>query len=200
MGDIRLISQYGYKVVLVTGVLFVLALLFDFGEIIFGLIFLIAIFIYRNPERLENTTDEKAILCPVDGKVTRVETKDDEVVVEIINSLFSVGTLRLPMDASLQDLKNTHGLFTCSFMRNSELLNEKVSYVLQGKFIKFELIMVAGVFARRLNFGKFNSLKSGRRIGFLSDGKVILKLPKNIRLNVSKDSGVRACEPLGFVL
>lgn len=200
MQDTGAVVKYGYKSVFLCAILLLLAVIFDFFVPVFVVIFLLCIFLFRNPERVATSDDDYAVFSPIDGNIQSIQKvgflDDEYVAITINNKILNTGVLRAPCDICLIDFKQKHGLF----LSDKNLLNERVLFVCKGKNnAKIIIQVIAGICSRSLNFSHSKTLKAGRRFGFIIDGLVVLMLPTSTRISVSVGDKVKAFEVLGFL-
>ena len=203
MKDTHIIARSGFKSVAVCGLLLIIAFVFNIFVPLFLIIFIFVIVIFRNPERINQSDDEYAVLSPIDGKIKSVEKilfRDQNcVAVTISKNIFGVGSLRSPCNINFIEKKLKHGLFLCSDVA-SNLLNERALIICKDSNDNLLAIrLIAGGLCRSLKFDKFRNLKAGRRFGFMLDGLVVLILPSVARVNVSVGQNVKALDVLGFL-
>lgn len=203
MKDVRVVSKFGYKFIAFTAVLLTFSLIFEIWIWFFTTLFLVTLFVYRNPEREILNLDKNAVLSPIDGKIISIEKYMHNSVectkVVISKGILDVGVVRSICDMKLEEANLTHGLFLCSHMKQSAILNERLTLLCKNANYKFTLIITAGVLARKIHFSAFKDILAGRRLGFIADGKITLILPHKTRIIVSVKDQIKACDPIGFV-
>ncbi len=112
--------------------------------------------------------------------------------------MFDVGTIRSICDSTIEDISYTHGLFLCSYMKQSDILNERIVLRCANKDLKFKFIIIPGAMSRKIHINLQRYIPIGKRFGFIVDGKIILILPSDIRLRVSVGDKIKACNLIGF--
>lgn len=202
MKDTKIISKFGYKNLIIAATFLLLAFIFDFCEFLFFIIFIFVLIVYRNPEREIASFDNDAILSPIDGKIENIEKVNHEnkefVKIVISNTVFNSGGIRSVCNMDIKDIKIIHGLFLCSYMNQSEVLNERLILQCHNKNNEFKFIIIPGALSRKIHFDTAQFLNTGKRFGFIVDGKVILIFPQNIRLQVGVGDKISACDLIGF--
>ncbi|CZE46988.1 phosphatidylserine decarboxylase [Campylobacter geochelonis] len=202
MDNVGIVSKYGFKNIAILGVIFLLSLIFDELECLFLILFLLSLFIYRNSERVSQNDEANAILSPIDGKVILISQSEENkkfIKVVIKKGLFDSGVIRAICDINDASISRRHGLFLCNFMKDSNLLNEKITLKFNHLNAKFGMEVLAGPLARVLHFERFTNLKAARRVGFMVDGEVVLFLPQDTKLSVEVGEKVKSCDLIGFI-
>ncbi|QCD52098.1 phosphatidylserine decarboxylase [Campylobacter sp. RM16192] len=199
----EIVAKQGYKYILIFGLLFLLSVFFDTLWTLFFVIFIITLFIFRNPKREKGSSDEYAILSPIDGRVKSIRRisylGDDSIEIIISKSVFGSGSLKAPCDIKLIELKQRHGLFLCSAIKSSNSLNERALYTCKHGNLKISIRTIVGALSRSLSVEKFEELQSGNKFGFLTDGLVVLILPISARISAAIGDRVKATSSvIGF--
>ncbi|PPB72749.1 phosphatidylserine decarboxylase [Campylobacter hyointestinalis] len=203
MDNLRVINRYGYISISIFGALFLLSLLFEIYEYFFGLLFLASIFIYRNPERMVEVSDDKAIFSPVDGKIISIKRTiyagDEYLEVSIRNHLCDCGVLRSVANLKIDEIKKKNGLNLFSSSDAKNLLSNRVAYICSVINKKIAIKICSGVISRKIHYENAKELKAGARIGFIVDGKVSVLLPVDTTLKISTGDKIKACDLIGFL-
>lgn len=199
----EIVAKQGYKYILIFGLLFLLSVFFDTLWPLFFAIFVVTIFIFRNPKRERGSSDKYTILSPIDGKVKSIRRisyfGDDSIEIVISKSIFGSGSLKAPCDLNLVELKQRHGLFLCSAMKSANSLNERALYLCKHGNLKITIRTIVGALSRNLSVEKFEDLEAGDKFGFISDGLVVLILPASARISAAIGDSVKAtCSVIGF--
>jgi phosphatidylserine decarboxylase len=171
----------------------------------FGLSIFIAFF-FRNPERLA-PVGAHLVCSPADGKVIFVgPVKENEFIkeemqkVSIFMSIFNVHVNRVPIDATVKNIKHHRGRFMAAFEDRASEENERNCMLLEtAKGVKIVLVQVAGLVARRIvcypNVGAF--LLKGQRLGLIRFGsRCDIYFPKEAQILVKKGDTVLGGETL----
>lgn len=203
MDNLRAINKYGYLPISIFGALFLLSLLFEIYEYFFGLLFLASVFIYRNPERMVEVSDDKAIFSPVDGKIISIKRTiyagDEYLEVSIRNHLCDCGVLRSVANLKIDRIKKKNGLNLFSSSDAKNLLSNRVAYICSVINKKIVIKICSGVISRKIYYENLKELKAGARIGFIVDGKVSVLLPVDTTLKISTGDKIKACDLIGFL-
>ncbi len=201
MDNLGIISKYGYKSVFIAFVLFVLSWIFSFWPLIFGLLFLISLWIYKNPEKLPQSEDPKAILSPIDGIVEDIKKSNYNgrayTQILIRNRIFDSGVLRSICDMDISVIKRCNGLNIHSSDPNLNLLSNRATIISKNPDLIIRISTSA--LTSKIYLENLKYVKSGRRIGFLTDGKVAILMPLNTRIAFSKGDKIKACSVIGYI-
>ncbi len=201
----EIIAKEGWKYVTLFAVLFFISWCMGVFAWVFLFIFVITLYIFRNPERIPAEDDKMALLAPIDGNILNISKiifQDDRefLKLEIRKSLFNVSLLRAPIASTISNTKRIHGLFLNVEDKLSKKLGERVVITLKSNAKSILLIVRAGFFSRSIElFKSIGPLKFAQRFGLLLDGSVELLLPIDMRIKVSIGDEVRAGESvLGY--
>ena len=201
MDNLGIISKYGYKSVFIAFVLFVLSWIFSFWPLIFSLLFLISLWIYKNPEKLPQSEDPKAILSPIDGIVEDIKKSNYNgrayTQILIRNRIFDSGVLRSICDMDISVIKRCNGLNIHSSDPNLNLLSNRATIISKNPDLIIRISTSA--LTSKIYLENLKYVKSGRRIGFLTDGKVAILMPLNTRIAFSKGDKIKACSVIGYI-
>ncbi|MDR0579511.1 MAG: phosphatidylserine decarboxylase [Campylobacteraceae bacterium] len=199
----QIIAKEGWRNIAIVFAIFLLSCLIGFGSHIMLVILLIIIAIYRNPERIAADDDHLAILAPIDGKITAIESVEDyssngkSLYVKIRSLPFDVSIIRSPVSANLIDTKVIHGLSLLPDKKEAQKLNERLEMKYSYKDSSFIIRVIAGVLARKIHFAKSKgAIKAGERIAFITDGIVELFLPYDSRIKLSVGDYVKGGESI----
>ena len=127
MDNLGIISKYGYKCIAISAVLLIISLIFDLWFSFFVILFLVTLWIYRNPERLPQSEDSKAIVSPIDGIVEDIKKCNyngrsySEILIR--SRIIDCGVLRAACDMEIASIKRRNGLNLHSSDANLNLLN-----------------------------------------------------------------------------
>ncbi len=160
-------------------------------------------FIYRNPEReLSSFEGNNIVTTPVDGRVVYIENlvgSEYAYRVEIESRCSDVGFLRVPMNATVVDLKIMKGT---KLPLSSELfskLNENITMILEDgdlnrlKVTHFSKVSFDDL---KIDVAKNQIVGASIRYGFMLNGITSLYLPKDFKLDIRAGSKVIASKTL----
>ncbi len=200
------IAKEGWKSLLFSGIVFVLACFLSLMPWFFFLFFLGTLFLYRNPERIAQEEDTHAIIAPIDGIIRSIEqvtAHDGKKWLKVVmqKRLLDVGVVRSPMDISLVDVHKKEGLFLPSNSPLANTLRAKVIFIFSNKIDEIKMVLYAGRYARSLNFStKRGRFRAGERLAFLTEGDVGLLLPLDARMKVVLNDEIKAGQSvLGYL-
>jgi phosphatidylserine decarboxylase len=167
-------------------------------------LWLAAIFVlqfFRDPPR-EIPQGEGLVLCPADGRVIVVgNARDpyrnaDAVKISVFMNVFNVHSNRSPVDAVVQSVSYSAGLFVNASFDKASAENERNALVLRLEDgTEITCVQVAGLIARRiLCYVKAGDrLERGQRYGFIRFGsRVDVFLPPGSRPRVAIGDMVKA--------
>lgn len=179
-----------------------LSLSFGVLEPFFVIIFLLSLLFFRK-KGVKNLSDQTQILAPVDGKILEISVGEfeGEVATKVVieKSLCGVGLLYAPFNADASQLRQRHGLFLCNYQKSSATLNERAIFSFKSGELKFAMRVVAGAFSRSLELKNLANFKKGDELGFLGSGRVVLFLPKEVKISVSVGEKVKSLFALGYL-
>lgn len=201
MDNLGIISKYGYKCIAILAVLLGFAWVFDFCFWFFAVLFIVTLWIYRNPERLPASEDAKAVLSPIDGVVEDVKKCNyegksySEIVIR--SGVFNSGVLRAACDMEITKIKRRNGLNLHSSDIRLNLLSNRATIIASNQNIVLRISTSA--LSSKIDLENLTYAKAGRRIGFIKDGKVCLLMPLNTRVSIAKGDKIRACNVIGYI-
>ena len=144
--------------------------------------------------------DPDILYSPADGTVQDVvELEDDEFLHEpctkiiIFLSVFNVHTNRSPLDGEIKYQRYTCGQFVPAYEKSASFENERHAVGIDNGRIRFLVIQVAGLLARRIvswvTVG--HELKQGETYGMIKFGSSTeLIVPRNVEICVKKGQSV----------
>lgn len=157
--------------------------------ILFLLIFL------RDPER---EPEGDGVVSPADGKVLSVENRR----ISIFMNLWDVHVNRSPVKGKIRKIVYKRGSFRPAFSKASER-NERNVIVIGSPKGDFEVVQIAGIFARRILcwVSEGEEVERAQRIGMIRFGsRVEVKIPENFRIVVEKGAKVKAGKSIIAIL
>ncbi|EAK0812060.1 phosphatidylserine decarboxylase [Campylobacter lari] len=190
--------------------LIVLAIVFAIFQFIWGFswllwcIFIFFIYLFR-AKKIDYIADPNTIIAPIEGKIKCIKTSSYKelgecIEVQIINNIFSQGNIIAPLDMNIEETRIRHGLFLCPFMKNTNLMGERMLFLANSKSKKWALRVIFGALNRKAHIDDFgHHLSHGQNIGFMFDGSVSLLLPKDTRICVNENDKVRIGTLIGYL-
>ncbi|EAJ0348821.1 TPA: phosphatidylserine decarboxylase [Campylobacter lari] len=190
--------------------LIVLAIVFAIFQFIWGFswllwcIFIFFIYLFR-AKKIDYIADPNTIIAPIEGKIKCIKTSSYKelgecIEVQIINNIFSQGNIIAPLDMNIEETRIRHGLFLCPFMKNTNLMGERMLFLANSKSKQWALRVIFGALNRKAHIDDFgHHLSHGQNIGFMFDGSVSLLLPKDTRICVNENDKVRIGTLIGYL-
>lgn len=175
---------------------------YDANQIIKWLIYLVSAFLFitivqffRSPIK-KIKIDDKAVLCPADGKVVVIEEteeteyfKDRRIQVSIFMSPVNVHVNRNPISGSVSFFKYHPGKFLVAWHPKSSTDNERTTIVVKNdNGVEVLFRQIAGALARRIVWyvKEEQTVTQGEEFGFIKFGsRVDLFLPLGTKIDVS---------------
>lgn len=189
------LARSGFKGAIWLVALLGASLLFGFGSLcVFFLIALMFwIVLFRNPERNALHLSNNAILAPIDGVITEINSKGDVCQIKIKNRLFDVGVIRSPMPISAYSLSQTHGI-PLYLSKKREFFNSEVNM----DFAEHKITLYPQLFAFPPMSQNLKEFERGERMGFMK-GELVIEM-KNIQTKLNIGDKVRGGESiLGYL-
>jgi phosphatidylserine decarboxylase len=150
-------------------------LFFLFGGIAFlalaGVFAALALFMayfFRDPERVAPVGDD-IIVSAADGRVTRVEHREDGAFVSVFLSPFDVHVNRAPISGAVTQVDYIKGRKSPATSDQASLVNERNSLTIENGKITVVCTQIAGIVARRIvcHVQKGDNLRLGERFGLI---------------------------------
>jgi phosphatidylserine decarboxylase len=167
----------------------------------FWIIYFFILQFFRDPPR-EIPQSPDLVLCPADGKVIVVGNAMDPyrnveaLKVSIFMNVFNVHSQRSPVDAVVEEIRYSKGLFVNAAFDKASSDNERNALLLRmDDGTEISCVQVAGLIARRiLCYVKAGDrLTRGQRYGFIRFGsRVDVYLPIGARPRVAIGDAVKA--------
>jgi len=152
-------------------------------------------FFFRDP-KIEVTQGEGIILCPCNGTVMEITEEDDEKVIRIFLSIFSVHLQRSPVSGTVIDVSHKDGKFFAAWNPRAQAENEQNVIKIRGEDGSvYTVRQIAGFLARRcVSWVKTGGiLKAGDKIGMIKfSSQVDLHMPKTAVVRLKPGDKTRA--------
>jgi phosphatidylserine decarboxylase len=159
---------------------------------------------FRNPYRVLSA-DEKAILCPADGRVLEVVRQGSEgllgipaVKISIFMSPLNVHVNRIPASGTLVRRTHRPGRFYVASQPKASVDNERMEVLVAADAgVPVGVVQIAGRLARRIVCypKEGDRVTRGQRFGMIRFGsRVELFLPEGVRIAVKEGDRVRGGE------
>jgi phosphatidylserine decarboxylase len=184
----------GYPFVIIP---LIFALIFAFFQIWIGVglfIFLLLFMAYffRDPNRTV-PTEANIIVSAADGRVTRVETRENGKFVSVFLSPLDVHINRSPISGKIIDVDYVFGKKMPATSNNASLVNERNSLTIEGENVTVIVTQIAGIVARRIVCWnkKDDKLERGQRFGLIKfSSRTDLLMPQNVEILVKEGDKV----------
>ncbi|MBS4281267.1 phosphatidylserine decarboxylase [Campylobacter vulpis] len=201
----RFIAKEGWTVVFTLLGLLLLVWIFWGFSFILLLAFLAFLFLFRASKPYLVCNDEKAILAPIDGRITRIENAYYEdfgecLELNIKNAFYDCGSLSAPIKMQFEKLTLRHGLFLCSELEVAKKMNERMIIRAFAGDKSIIMRICAGSLDRKLKLmNNPHHLNAGDKMGFLLNGSISLLLPKDTRVHVGLNDEIKAGSLLAYL-
>ncbi len=184
----------GYPFVIIP---IIIALIFAFFHIWIGVglfIFLVLFMAYffRDPKRTV-PTEENIIVSAADGRVTRVENRENGKFVSVFLSPLDVHINRSPISGKITKVDYIFGKKMPATSDNASLVNERNSLTIEGENATVVVTQIAGIVARRIVCWnkKDDKLERGQRFGLIKfSSRTDLLMPQNVEILVKEGDKV----------
>jgi phosphatidylserine decarboxylase len=193
-GLISKMVKEGYPFVIIP---IIIALIFAFFHLWIGVglfIFLVLFMAYffRDPQRnVPNEAD--IIVSAADGRVTRVENRENGKFVSVFLSPLDVHINRSPIGGKIINVDYVFGKKMPATSNNASLVNERNSLTIEGENATVIVTQIAGIVARRIVCWnkKDDKLERGQRFGLIKfSSRTDLLMPQNVEILVKEGDKV----------
>ena len=178
------------------------AILAFFGLWVIGAVFfLLAMFMaffFRDPHR-ETPTGPNLIISAADGKVTRIEDRDDGKFVSVFLSPFDVHINRSPIAGKVSDVRLFQGKKAPATSNEASNTNERNALTIKGETMTVVCTQIVGSLARRIVcWSKVgDEIERGERFGLIKFGsRTDLLMPKAVKILVNVGDRVKGGETI----
>lgn len=194
----QIIAKEGYKPVLISAVLILLCIFahLEIFALIFFIICLFVVVLFRNPERIAEYRKDDMIIAPCDGVIRDISINNSEVTLKVEINLFDVGILRTPMFIDSINTIYKHGLFIKDDEALKEVLNTRhcINGIKDGN--KVYSIKLLPEIWNRVSVYDVNLAFAGDRIGFMKYGYLFLSIYSSCEISVQKGDNIFAGQSL----
>ena len=164
--------------------------------LILGVLFLLILNFFRNPDRAIKQIDDSKVLCPADGKVVVIEKvteneyfKSERIQVSVFMNPLNVHVNRYPISGEVVYSKYHKGKYLVAWHPKASTENERTTVVVKRLSDGSEILLrqIAGALAKRIcNYAiEGQNVTQGDDQGFIKFGsRVDLFLPLNAQINV----------------
>lgn len=204
-----MIAKDGYKIILYTGLILLLFLIFAFVteslflNIVSGIvcvIFIFHFFFFRDPQR-EIPQGDNLILSPADGRIIKVDEIEDPLYfkekvqrVAIFMSIFNVHINRIPVSGKVDFVDYKKGQYLAAFADKAFDCNEQAVIGINGSKGKVFFKQIAGLIARRIvcRAKENQQVQAGARFGMIIySSRVDVFLPLSAKVHVKLKDKVK---------
>lgn len=210
-----MISREGYTTILVVLGFSILAglaasflpnLLSYLIYLLLGILCVLTIYFFRDPER-STPNDDSLLISPADGKVVLMkEINEDEYVngnvtqISIFLSPLNVHVNRVPISGTVEHVKYSPGKYLMAWEDHASELNERAHFgVLHPSGTKLLFKQITGFLARRIVYDlkEGDEVKAGDRFGIMKFGsRMDLLVPDNFEISIEKGDKTVAGETI----
>jgi phosphatidylserine decarboxylase len=170
---------------------FVIALIFAFFQIWSGVALFVGLalfmaFFFRDPRRTI-PTEADIIVSAADGKVTRVEDREDGKFVSVFLSPVDVHINRAPIAGRVVKVEQFQGKKAPATSNAASQTNERNAMTIEGEKMTVVCTQIVGILARRIVcWSKAgDNLALGEKYGLIKFGsRTDLLMPKNVEIHV----------------
>jgi phosphatidylserine decarboxylase len=208
MKKTEIILTEGYPFIFVTGILFIISIIFRFDtiwQIGYFSLFAFMIYFFLNPERSPEEKGEDVIISPADGEIIKITECKEPFFIEknMIKISIRLGLLdnhiqRSPIEGNLKSQKYLHGEFLALSSEKASELNEQNRTLFENEKMSVITNQIAGFITRRIvNFTNEGKIELGQRYGMIMFGsQVDIYIPKETTIKVIVGQKLKAGETL----
>ncbi|RAX53899.1 hypothetical protein CCY99_05835 [Helicobacter sp. 16-1353] len=190
----QIIAKEGVKSIVLSVILVFLFIFLHLNvmALVFLIVCLFLIVIFRNPERIAEYRKEDMIVAPCDGVIKDVIKNNDTTLLKIKVNMFDVGILRTPIFIDSISTKYKYGLFITGDNSLKEVLNTKhcIDGFHNDKMV-YNITLLPEVW-NKVSIYQIDSAFAGDRMGFMKYGYLILSIYAPCGLKVEKGQNIFA--------
>lgn len=180
-----------------------IAFIFAFFQLWIGVLLFILLagfmaFFFRNPHR-QIPTETDIIVSAADGRVTRIEDRDEGKFVSVFLSPFDVHVNRSPIAGEVLEVKLFKGKKAPATSNQASHTNERNALTIEGEKMTVVCTQIVGILARRIVCWskRGDKLAIGERFGLIKFGsRTDLLMPKNVNICVKVGDRVKGGETI----
>jgi phosphatidylserine decarboxylase len=168
------------------------------GVAIFVLLALFMAYFFRNPNRVI-PGEADIVLSAADGRVTRIEDRENGKLVSVFLSPVDVHINRSPISGKVVKIEYLRGKKKPATSNNASEVNERNALTIEGEKMTVVCTQIAGILARRIVCGKKegDNLEIGERFGLIKFGsRTDLLMPQTVEILVKIGDKVRGGETI----
>jgi phosphatidylserine decarboxylase len=162
-------------------------IVFLLGIILFVLLTAFMAYFFRDPQR-NIPTDANIIVSAADGRVTRVEDRENGKFVSVFLSPFDVHINRAPIAGKITKVEYIKGKKNPATSDAASLINERNALTIEGEKLTVICTQIAGIVARRIVcWSKTgDNLKLGEKFGLIKfSSRTDLLMPNEVEVLVA---------------
>jgi phosphatidylserine decarboxylase len=190
----RFMVKEGYPFTIIP---ILLALIFVFFQIwiVVAILVLLAVFMayfFRDPAR-NVPTEPDIIVSAADGRVTRVENRDEGKFVSVFLSPLDVHINRSPIEGKISKVDYVFGKKIPATSDIASIVNERNSLTIVGEKATVVVTQIAGIVARRIVCWRKQdeTMQRGEKFGLIKfSSRTDLLMPHNVEVLVKVDDRV----------
>lgn len=156
------------------------------GIVLFVLLAVFMAYFFRDPQRtVPNEAD--AVISAADGRVTRVEDRENGKFVSVFLSPLDVHINRAPISGKIVKVDYIKGKKNPATSDEASLINERNALTIEGEKMTVIVTQIAGIVARRIVcWSKLgDKLAVGDKFGLIKfSSRTDLLIPKNVEVLV----------------
>ncbi|HEY0460198.1 MAG TPA: phosphatidylserine decarboxylase [Pyrinomonadaceae bacterium] len=156
------------------------------GIVLFCLLTVFMAYFFRDPQRSVPGEDD-IIVSAADGRVTRVEDRENGKFVSVFLSPLDVHVNRAPIAGKIVKVEYIKGKKNPATSNEASLINERNSLWIEGEKMTVVCTQIAGIVARRIVcWSKTgDNLELGEKFGLIKfSSRTDLLMPKEVELQV----------------
>lgn len=181
----------------------IIALIFGFFQIWLAVAAFVAIalfmaYFFRDPQR-NVPNDDNVIVSAADGRVTRIDERDDGKLVSVFLSPLDVHINRAPIAGTITKVDYIAGKKIPATSDEASLVNERNAITIAGEKMTVVCTQIAGILARRIVCWKKagDGLEMGEKYGLIKfSSRTDLLMPKEVEVKVSVGDRVTGGETI----
>jgi phosphatidylserine decarboxylase len=156
------------------------------GVVVFAFLTLFMAYFFRDPQRLI-PGEAGIVVSAADGRVTRVETRENGKFVSVFLSPLDVHINRAPIAGRVAKVEYVKGKKNPATSNQASLINERNSLWIEGEKMTVVCTQIAGIVARRIVcWSKTgDNLELGEKFGLIKfSSRTDLLMPKEVEVLV----------------
>jgi phosphatidylserine decarboxylase len=156
------------------------------GVVLFALLTVFMAYFFRDPNRTV-PGEADIVVSAADGRVTRVETRENGIFVSVFLSPLDVHINRAPISGKIIKVEYVKGKKKPATNNQASLINERNSLWIEGEKMTVVCTQIAGIVARRIVcWSKTgDNLELGEKFGLIKfSSRTDLLMPKEVEVLV----------------